>query len=346
MINVNQQISILENCLITQKPRRQKRLCKNITFDKLFKQYIVWRKCQVNPSTIVNGLSIKNKFFNQFNGLLLCDVFNKHFITVWYKNLIKNSTINGSRKNCVIAKLKALLKFAYMHKYVKVTVFQDCDLILIPIHINKKNITEKVAWTVLEVNNFLHACSSNYKDYLMFRIFIALGARLGEFLALMPKCLDLANNRIRITQQVKNISGTKKFKLSDILKTTNSYRSVMINQELANDITNYIQTFKLKDNDYLFFSFHKKQVISRQTFRKKLVYYCNKANVRIISPHSIRHTIATRLASLCNNATDIEAAAKILGHSSTMFLQTYAQHNTEKAELSLCNKLWKIESKS
>ena len=75
--------------------------------------------------------------------------------------------------------------------------------------------------------------------------------------------------------------------------------------------------------------------MSRQTFRRKLIFYCNKANIRVINPHSIRHTLATRLASFCNNATDIEAAAKMLGHSPSMFLQTYAQHNTEEAELNL-----------
>lgn len=310
------------------------------TFGELFEEYKKQRSLLVDRSTVLNDESIRRIYFGMFSDSMIKDVFNEKALRYWYEGVINDTEHSNTRKSRVITRMKDLLKFAYQRKYIDASVFQDCDVILIQVKHNTKVLKERIAWSLEEEGAFLNACKENEKDYLMFKVFVALGARLGEFLALMPKCIDFEKNRITICQQVKNVTDQGGQVLTDKLKTIDSYRSVLINKDLMSEIKDYIETICIEDNDFLFFSFNKSEPMGRETFRRKLRHYCKKAGIREINPHCIRHTMATRLAALCHNATDIEAAAKMLGHSTAMFMQTYANHNTEVAEKNLCSKLW------
>jgi len=308
------------------------------TFNELFQEYEQYRAYKVDRSTIMTDESINKIYFKLFNNRYIKDVFNEKNISYWYHDLV-NSNKSNTRKSIVITRLKDILKFAYQHKYIDAMVYQDCDVLLIQVKYNKKPLTERVAWSMDEEIAFLNATKENDRDYLMFRLFLSLGCRLGEFLALMPKSIDFIRGKININQQVKPIKQEGAV-LTSKLKTNESYRSILLDDHILNELKNYILTMDLSNDDYLFFSYDKKnEPLGRNTFRRKLKYYCKKANVRLIHPHCIRHTLATRLATNCHNALEINAAARILGHSPSMFVSVYSNHISDEIQKDLLDKI-------
>lgn len=63
------------------------------------------------------------------------------------------------------------------------------------------------------------------------------------------------------------------------------------------------------------------------------------AGVRKINPHASRHLQAVKLARVADSAEMIEAAARRLGHSPEMFLNTYARHVDDEKENELLRRL-------
>ena len=80
----------------------------------------------------------------------------------------------------------------------------------------------------------------------------------------------------------------------------------------------------LKKNDFLFkSSFTNYKVIGETTIKRMLVYYCNKANLKVIKIHEFRHSCAT---FLINQDVDPKDIASRLGHSSPDITLRYYAH--------------------
>lgn len=308
----------------------------NLFFEDLFEQFETMREMCVDVSTTQIDKSIyKNYFYNDFHGKLLKDVFNRQEIIKWYSKLVSNTEKTNVRKSKVVVLLKQILKFAYQNLLIDAPTYQVCDVCLYPIKYSRNTRKEKVAWSKEELNTFLKSID-NGTDEVMFRLFFFLATRLGEFLALMPRAYNRQNKTIVIEQQVKNVSGNDTQVLTNKLKTHESYRTIALTDDICNMLNDYIDIVGIKENEFLF---GKTKPLSRQTFRRKLTYYVKKANVREISPHCARHTKATMLASVCKTTQDIEACARRMGHSPSMFMDTYGKHNTQETERELIAKL-------
>lgn len=307
-------------------------------FDDVINEYKKMRAVTVNDTTLITDNSIYNVYlYPYFKGKLIKDVFNPTTMKDWYERLAKNRNYSENKKGKVITRTKDILKFAYNHKYIDAETFQDCDVIMYPIKSSKKP-KEKTIWTQEEEEKFLSVVKdTSLKDYIMFKTFFSLGARIGEFLAIQGKGFD--GNMITINQQI--VYTEDGFNLTSKLKTYESYRQVLLDTTTSQLLKQYVKDFNIKDNDFLFYSFKKNEPVSKTTFRRKLNYYCSEANVPIITPHCARHRKAVQLSSVSLSMSDLEIAAKMLGHSPSMFVDTYANHNTEKEQNRLLSRLSK-----
>ena len=312
--------------------------CKVATFDDLLREYVKMRQIIVDILTLKNDESVYNAYLQpSFGGKLLQNVFDKDNFQKWYQDLVSDSRYSNGIKSKVISRIKDILKFAYTHKYIDAIMFQDCDVCLYQIKNAKKSKVERVAWTIAEQNAFFSVIDKQSADYVMFRLFFLTSPRLGEFLALMPKSFNRNTKKITINQQVREITGQGQV-LTEHLKTHDSYRTIMIDESTSDLLCEYIDNLNIKDNEFLFGEKHNTPM-ARCTFRSKLNYYIALSGIRKNVPHGIRHTAATMLASACENAQDIEAAAKRLGHSPQVFLNTYGLHNTDDSESELLTKM-------
>lgn len=312
---------------------------KVMFFDDLLNEYKMMRAVIVNVTTLDADKSVYNIYFlPYFKHKLLADVFNKSSINIWYHNLIDTNKYSNNKKSKVITRMKDLLKFAYLHKYITAETYQDCDVCLYQVKNSKLVQKERVVWSREEEMAFFDATRTNATDYLMFKVFFTCSPRLGEFLGLQANCFDYKKRKITIKQQVLNVDGRGAI-LTDKLKTHDSYRTIVVSDDLADLLEDYIITTSLKENDFIFHGSRKNIPLSRTGFRRKLYKYCELAGVRKINPHASRHLQATKLASVCHTGEEIEAAARRLGHSPEMFMNTYARHCSDKTENELLERL-------
>lgn len=327
--------------LTNAKEQLENALYKKITFDDLIDEYRKMRRIRFNFSTCECDESVYNVYlFPYFKGMKINDVFNQRVIKEWYENLVSSKKYSENKKAKVVARLKDIIEFAWTHEYIDSTAHQQCNVVLYPISYTKKAKEERVVWTELEERAFLNTIKeTNKRDYLYFVLLLNTGLRMGEFLGLQVKCFDAKNNKLTICQQVVNKRGSGWY-LTDILKTHESYRNVIIPKWLTNLIVEHIRNFNLKDDDFLIFVRNKNTPMSRTEMRRKLYYYCELSGVRKANPHALRHNQAVKLASICDTTEKVEIAARRLGHSPSMFMDTYANHTNDEKQEELLNILY------
>lgn len=312
---------------------------KVVLFEDLVADYENMRKIKVDISTAERDISDFNVYmYPYFKGKLIKSVFKQSVIHDWYYKLVSNPKITNNKKSKVITRIKDLLKYAYMHKYIDAETFQDCDVEIYQVKVSKKPEHERIIWTESEEKAFLEAIKENVRDNLMFRLFLLTSPRLGEFLALQGSSFDREKNRIIISQQVKNIRGQGAV-LTGKLKTNDSYRTIVIPEDFAEELKKYLDDFNIKDDQFIWHSFSKKQPLSRNSVRRLFAYYCDKAGIRQMNLHALRHNQAVKLASVCHTGEEIEVAARRLGHSPSMFMNTYANHCNDKTESELLKRM-------
>ena len=71
----------------------------------------------------------------------------------------------------------------------------------------------------------------------------------------------------------------------------------------------------------------------RQILDWNLKNILKKADLPLVTPHSFRHAKATLLMSVCLSMADVKAAARFLGHSVTMMMETYAHEDQKNTDL-------------
>ena len=311
-------------------------------YEDLVNDYNRTRLLSVSEGTQYMTMSMLRKYLEpHFKGELLKDFLNKDIIKEWHTNLVENPRLSANRINKVVGTFKDLLKHAYVNEYIDAKTYQSCDVRLIKVKNRTREKKERVAWSLAEMNKFFSAIPTGSKDYVMFKLFFACSPRISEFLALMPRCYDSKRKRISIEQQVScSYKDNGKQVLTDRLKTAGSYRTISINKELSEMLENYITDFNIKSDEFLFWGHDRHTAFAKTTFRRRLYYYCDKAGVRRINPHGARHTMAVLLSAVALTGEDIEAAARRLGHTPEMFMNTYANHSSEEREETLFEKIW------
>jgi integrase len=304
----------------------------------LIQAYLKMRKLTMNESTVEQDSYLLKKYLTDYFGDdTIKNVINQNAIQQWFDELVNNPNVSAKRQNKVITTIKCFLNFAYTRKYIDASTYQDCDVCLFKVKTSKKSDVERIIWTDQEEKDFINSLT-NPKISLMFRTYLIIATRLGEFLGLQGKSYDYSTARITISQQVKNTVG-KGAVLTGKLKTSDSYRTILLPKDLNEEINEYINTFGIKDDDFLWFHKNKKKPFSRTYIRTLFNQQCDKAKVRRMNLHALRHNQAVKLARVCTTGEEIEIVARRLGHSPEVFLNIYANHKNEEKESAILSKL-------
>lgn len=146
------------------------------------------------------------------------------------------------------------------------------------------------------------------------------GMRFAEALALTPSDFDFEQQKIRIekTWKYKNPDGG-----FGATKNTSSNRTIQIDPQLALQMSALVSG--LPKDEPIFVSGR----VFNSTVNYRLKILCNKANVPIISVHSLRHTHASLLIFA---GVSIASIAKRLGHSSITTTQETYLHIIQELE--------------
>lgn len=184
-------------------------------------------------------------------------------------------------------------------------------------------------WTVDEFEKFVKELQHKPVSYIGFNILFWTGIRIGELLALTVEDIDLDNKIIRINKSCQRIGKR------DVItepKTQKSIRNIRITKKLVTIMEKYLSLLYNVSND--------ERIIkgSKQTFRYDMKIYSEKARIKKIRIHDLRHSHASVLINLGVNPLSI---AKRLGHEkieTTLNIYSHLYPEQEKSVIDLLEK--------
>ena len=296
------------------------------TFSSFFADYISYRSTRVRESSIIQAKTVYGKYLTSLHHKGIKEAFSEKNMRGVYSNIV-SLTICDSWKNRIIGILRSMCKTAFAWKKIPSESYQDVMSILDNVPESKPKPLEKVIWTKKEEAKFLSSIHDQ-PTKVMFTLFIALGARLSEFLGLTWDCFDARKGTITIKQQLAH-NSQKHFELIYFLKTKESYRVCKLDKDTRDILLDYRKSVA-KPKGFIFRSpADPSMPMSKACFRNKLKKYIKISKVRPITPHGVRHTKASNLMKVCINMIDVIAVAKYMGHTPSVLLNTYS-HEQEK----------------
>ncbi len=186
-------------------------------------------------------------------------------------------------------------------------------------------------WTQEEYELFIDTMRDKPMYYYIFSLMYFTGVRSGELLAICASDFNFEKSTLSITKSYQRI------KKKDVItepKTPKSNRTIKINESLSIEMQEYLKhQYKLKPNDRIF-------PITKSGLTNALKKGCKDSGVKIISPHSIRHSHCSLLINMGFSAV---AIADRLGHESIDITYRYA-HLFPSKQLEIADRLEELNN--
>lgn len=232
--------------------------------------------------------------------------FELKIIDKWIIRQYLSYLFNQSRKNKTIMRkissLRSFFKFLMKNGHVSMNPMED-------IQSPKREKTLPKALTYNEVQNFFNspdiATYLGLRDRTIMELFYSSGLRIFELVSLNRNDIDLANMTV-------NVMGKGK-----------KQRIIPLTENAVKWIKNYLESpfrfenskihKKQKDLNAIFLNKWGERITVRSVDRLFKLYLMKTGLSSDITPHTIRHTIATHLLE---NGMDLKTIQVILGHSS------------------------------
>ena len=228
---------------------------------------------------------------------------------------LSNNTVNKYFK--VLAQV---LQFAMNEQYISVNPAKGIELIKVPQKEVKALSGEEITIFMREIQ----------KEPLYFRAFCILciqtGCRRGEIIGLQWQDINWNNKTISIKRTASESKGGVRV---DEPKTLKSARIIPMTPVVKNVLMELSDRYPHSADEYIFHSLedvHKPH--SPSHFTKLLKQFCEKINISVITPHTLRHTFGT---ILYRNDVPIKTIQDLMGHTTpAITMQYYIANDTDK----------------
>lgn len=272
------------------------------------KEYVAYTRNGKSSRTADREQTQLNTYWNTlFAHDTITSIYNFERLKIIYKNLKDDEKLNIRKKHDLVYTFLAFSNYCYIQKLINKDTLEEATIIFQPINYTKKVEKSRRVAKEHEIEALLNAIPHDNIDYFAINLLISCGLRISELLGLCGDCF--IDNKVIIKRQLL-VNG----KLSDKLKTNQSYRQVPLNKELIELSKKYIHS-----NNRVF-------NYSHTNFKRILYAYEKKANIPQYVPHEYRHSFCYHKAQLCENISDVVYLAKISGHSTSIFLNCYCSH--------------------
>ena len=146
------------------------------------------------------------------------------------------------------------------------------------------------------------------------RLMLGTGIRMQELLALEPRLIEEDGSVIHIRQAVKTVAG--RVEIGEP-KSRDSTRDVLIPQGLRSMVVRLRST----EDKYIFQSPRSEQPFDPKHYRDKFKEYVGAVpGVRVLTPHSCRHTYVSQMQAL---GVDLATIQSMVGHADLDMTQHY-----------------------
>lgn len=298
----------------------------DITLADLTKKYLSHQKSKVRPSTYRRDTFAHEAIISLLGGDSIADRLTAAYIKESFDKA-KNKSL--SWKNEQRKHLLAMLRWGYEYDYLtdisyiqKIKKYEDNEP-------DKKLETKFLSEEELEKLLISMKASPCENWYLMTKLLVETGMRIGEAIALDKKDVDLEQRYITISKTYNTVDRL----LQDSAKTKESNREIYIQDELLKTIKE-INLYTKKEQLYqgygstrIFFPDSKGTYIHYDAYRIFLRRQSEKVLGRVLTPHALRHTHVSLLAS---QGVDFETIARRVGHASTGLTKDIYFHVTDR----------------
>jgi integrase/recombinase XerD len=154
-----------------------------------------------------------------------------------------------------------------------------------------------------------------HRDYLFMRVMLKAGLRASEAVSLRPEHIDLMSGKL----MVREGKGAKD-------------RTLWLGEEILNELREWMD--RRPESDWLLPT-RKGTKVATSHLRRSVKRYARDADideVERVSPHTLRHTFATRLY---RETGKIRMVQKALGHSDLSTTMIYTRVVDEELETAL-----------
>ena len=222
---------------------------------------------------------------------------------------IKNKGVSVKTMNNYLRVIKNYLNWLYEAEYIdtvpKISLLRETRT-------PKDNLSLREFKILLSVID--RAKFHGKRDYIIIKLLMDTGMRIGETLKLLQEDIDINKNTIYIRKEI-----TK----------TNKPRAVFFSNTLAKELKNYIQ-YKciFTDTNILFPSSRQYKFMTVENFERNFRRYVRLANIdKHITPHCLRNQFGREYLV---NGGSLFQLSKLLGHQSTnVTSMCYADLNIE-----------------
>lgn len=280
-------------------------------FIQTFLDYLKFQK-RYSQHTIIsykNDLKDFLNFIEENYGNLSLNEISATLIRTWLANL-KQHKIASKSINRKISTLKSFFKYQLRKETIPVSPMATITSLKVskrlPSFIEEKDID-----TLFNYVEFPDTWEGK-TNRLLLQIFYQTGIRLSELINLKESQIDKSNSNLKV------------------LGKGNKERIIPVNNDLLNDIMNYIKEKHEQDQNsegYILINEKGKKLQPRYVYNKVKEYLGYVTTNERKSPHILRHSFATHLT---NNGADINAVKELLGHSSLAATQIYTHNSIEK----------------
>ena len=283
----------------------------DMTFEEFFEVYKKDRKPRIRLNTWKTKESIIMHKVIPYLGKLKINEITSVTIIQWQNTLMEIEDDHGNKYSptylrTIHAQLSSVLNHACRYYNLPNNAARDVGTM------GEKEASEMDFWTQAEYEKFIEVIKNKPHSFYAFELLYWCGLRVGELLALTKEKFDFDNKTIRIDQSLQRIDGEI---VITAPKTKKSVRTVVMPDFVANELSDYMNSFyKLHATDFIF-NFSKSFLHHEMDRGSKL------SGVKRIRVHDLRHSHVSLLIELGYSAI---AIASRVGHESIDITYRYA----------------------
>lgn len=297
----------------------------NMSFRSFVNIYKEERMSRLKESTQdTKGYLIESLIIPGFENKSLRDITSTD-VVAWQNELLKYRDANGkpyasSYLKTIHNQLSAI--FNYAVRYYKLP---ENPAKIAGNMGNDKNCQFNI-WAREEYARFAEAVMEWPVAYYCFEVLYWTGIRIGELLALIPEDVNFKKKELSITKTYHRAHGKD---IVTLPKTDESNRKVTLPQFLCDELREYLSVcYEMEKSDRLF-------PVSKDYLERKMKAGCEKAGLKRIRIHDLRHSHISLLIERGFNAVEI---ARRVGHKSVEITFRYA-HLFAARERNIANTL-------
>lgn len=303
----------------------------DMTFEEFFEVYKRDREPRIRLNTWKTKESIILHKVMPYLGKLRINEITSVIIIQWQNTLMKIEDDQGNKYSptylrTIHAQLSSVLNHACRYYNLPNNAARDVGTM------GEKEASEMDFWTQLEYEKFIEVIKSKPHSFYAFELLYWCGLRVGELLALTKEKFDFRTNSIRIDQSLQRIDREV---VITAPKTKKSVRTVVMPDFVADELSDYLNSFyKLEATD-LIFNFSKSFLHHEMDRGSKL------SGVKRIRVHDLRHSHVSLLIELGYSAI---AIASRVGHESIDITYRYA-HLFPSKQIDMADSLTNLRAK-